>query len=63
MSKIVEVSNDVESGFYLDGKLVFQGERDEFEFLLRKLGYEYAFEENYALEGKFPEDLDDALED
>ena len=60
MAKIVEVSNDIESGFYLDGELLCQCESSDVEAVLRALGYDYKWEENWEVEN-FPESLDKAL--
>ncbi len=58
MSKIVQVSNDVESGFYLDGQLVCQCEPDEIELVLKSLGFDFEYREDYETE-VFPEVLED----
>ena len=57
MSKIVEVSNDVESAFYLDGKLVCQCEPDELDVLLRALGFDFEQREDFELD-EFPKQLE-----
>ncbi len=56
--KVIQLSNDVESGFYLDNKLVCQCEPDELDILIKALGFEYEFREDFEAE-KFPEILED----
>jgi hypothetical protein len=58
MSKLVQVSNDVESGFYLDGQLVCQCEPDELEVILKSLGFEFEFMEDFAVD-QFPATLEE----
>lgn len=57
MAKLVQVSNDVESGFYLDGKLVCQCEPDELETIFKALGFDFEFTENFEVE-EFPQHLE-----
>lgn len=57
MPKVVRVSNDVESGFYLDGTLVCQCEPDELELILRSLGFDFEYREDYETD-RFPDSLE-----
>lgn len=57
MHKIVEVSNDIWSAFYLDGKKICECERYEIDVLLRALGFSCEFREEFV--ESFPEDLED----
>lgn len=50
MAKLVQVSNDVESGFYLDGTLICQCEPDELDVIFRALGFDFEFREDFDVE-------------
>lgn len=54
--KIVEISNDVESAIYLDGKLITSGEYPEvFRQFLEALGYSYEYREDWEMDFPYPE--------
>ncbi len=57
MTKIVQVSNDVESAFYMDGALVCRCEPDELDVIIRALGFDFELREDFDVE-KFPEELE-----
>lgn len=58
MPKIVQVSNDIESGFYKDGQLICQCEPDELGVVFRALGFDFEIREAFELE-VFPQKLEE----
>ena len=58
MPKVVQLSNDVDSAFYLDGKRVCTCEPYELDVILRALGFDY---EDRLVEGEdeFPKKLEE----
>lgn len=56
MAKVVQLSNDVASGFYLDGTLICQCGPDELDVIFRALGFDFEFQEDFKID-EFPEKL------
>ena len=55
-TKVVQLTNDVWSAFYLDGKKICECHDDELDAILGSLGFSLETREDYSLE-KFPEEL------